>query len=94
MIFNKWQKQKWDSIFLLMETNMEDFLSKCILFDRVWFYFQFRIGCRHAFCTINVFPFHKDDNRFADQQDEKVESSGDSTDSEVKSHPLLEKFSK
>ena len=30
----------------------------------------------------------------ADQQDEKVESSVDSTDSEDESHPLLEKFTK
>ena len=44
--------------------------------------------------TINVFRFHQDVEKFADQQDEKVKSSGDSIDSEVDSHPLLEKFSK
>ena len=44
MILNKWQKQKWDSILLLMEINMKEFKNKCILFDRVWFYIQFRIG--------------------------------------------------
>ena len=48
----------------------------------------------HVFCTINVFPFDQDVEKFPDQQDEKVESSGDSTDSEVEPHPLLEKFSK
>ena len=36
-----------------------------------------------AFCTINVFPFYQDVEKFADQQDEKVESSEDSKDSEV-----------
>ena len=56
--------------------------------------FQFRIGYMHVFCTINVFPFDQDVEKFPDQQDEKVESSGDSTDSEVEPHPLLEKFSK
>ena len=44
--------------------------------------------------TINVFRFHQDVEKFADQQDEKVESSGNTTDSEVESHLLLEKFSK
>ena len=48
----------------------------------------------HTFWTINVFPFHQDVEKFADQQDEKVESSGDSTNSEVESHPLLPKISK
>ena len=48
----------------------------------------------HAFWTINVFPFYQYVEKFADQQDEKVELPGDSTDSEVESHPLLEKFSK
>ena len=47
----------------------------------------------HAFWTV-VFPFHQDVEKFADQQDEKVELSEDSTDSEVESYPLLEKFSK
>ena len=56
--------------------------------------FQFKIGHMHVFCTINVFPFDQDVEKFPDQQDEKVESSGDSTDSEVEPHPLLEKFSK
>ena len=56
--------------------------------------FQFKIGYMHVFCTINVFPFDQDVEKFPDQQDEKVESSGDSTDSEVEPHPLLEKFSK
>ena len=45
----------------------------------------------HVFCTINVFPFYQNVEKFPDQQDEKVESSGDSTDSEVEPHPLLEK---
>ena len=48
----------------------------------------------HAFWTINVFPFHQDVEKFADQQDEKVESWGNSRDLEVESHPLLEKSSK
>ena len=77
-----------------METNIEDFLSKHILFDQVWSFFQFRIGYMHAFWTINVFPFHQDVEKFPDQQDEKFESLGDSTDSEVEFHQLLEKFSK
>ena len=81
-------------LFLIMETNIEDFVSKFILFDRAWSYFQFRIGYMRAFWTINVFRFHQDVEKFADQQDEKVQSSGDSTDSEVEPHPLLEKFSK
>ena len=38
--------------------------------------------------------FIQDVQKFADQQDEKVESSEDSTDSEVESHPLTKKFSK
>ena len=40
------------------------------------------------------FAFIQHVQKFADQQDEKIESSGDSTDSEVESHPLLKKFSK
>ena len=56
--------------------------------------FQFRIGHMHAFWTINVFPFYQDVEKLADQQVEKVELSRDSTDSEVETHPLLEKFSK
>ena len=56
--------------------------------------FQFRIGYMHAFWAINAFPFYQDVDKFADQQDEKVESPGHSTDSEVVTHPLLEKFSK
>ena len=48
----------------------------------------------HAFWAINAFPFYQDVEKFADQQDEKVESPGHSTDSEVVTHPLLEKFSK
>ena len=56
--------------------------------------FQFRIGYMHAFWTINVFPFYQDVEKLADQQVDRVESSGDSTNSEVESHPLLEKFSK
>ena len=48
----------------------------------------------YAFWTINVFPFCQDVEKFADQQDEKVELPEDSTDSEVESHSLLEKFSK
>ena len=30
------KQQIWDSIFLIMEKNIEDFASKCISFDRVW----------------------------------------------------------
>ena len=46
----------------------------------------------HVFCTINVFSFYQDVEKLPDQQDEKVESSGDSTDSEVEPHQLLEKW--
>ena len=49
---------------------------------------------RRRVSTGIVFPFYQDVEKFADQQDEKAESSGDSTDSEVECHPLLEKFSK
>ena len=56
--------------------------------------FKFRSGYIHTFWTINVFPFYQDVQKFADEQDEKGESSGDSTDSEVESHPLLEKLGK
>ena len=48
----------------------------------------------HVFWTINVFPYYQDVEKLADQQDEKVESSRDSTNSEVESHSLLEKFGK
>ena len=47
----------------------------------------------HAFWTINVFSFLQDVEKCPDQQVEKFESSGDSTDSEIEPHPLLEKFS-
>ena len=56
--------------------------------------FSLGLATLHAFWTINVFPFHEDVEKFADPQVEKVESSGDSADSEGESHPLLEKFSK
>ena len=48
----------------------------------------------HVFWTINVFPYYQYVEKLADQQDEKVESSRYSTNSEVESHSLLEKFGK
>ena len=72
-----------------MKANIEDFASKCTFFDRVCSYFLFRIGYMHTFWTINVFPFHQNVEKIADQQDEKVEPLGDSTDSEVESHPKI-----
>ena len=64
MIFNS---KSETAFFSIMETNTEDFVNKCILFDRAWSYFQFRTGYMHAFWTINVFPFHQDVEKFADQ---------------------------
>lgn len=38
------------------------------------------------------FLFHQDGDRFSNQQDRKIGSSEHPSDSEVESHPLLEKF--